>query len=283
MLPAPASAAPTNTTRTLLTMLALSALVVGISGCAPGRDPATRRAAADTGDSDTAGSNGFAFTEANIDDMVILGMPWGFYQSWVLAVYATEYGAGYNITCPVISRPSGSATYQIEGGCSTSDASFEGSATYEYGQSESPLDLDGWTTAYKRGADTSISLTGRSSIIGGISGAEATIREASLSSAGRDFAYTYSFEETDQINDVSDLDSYTIDAEVDGIGAIQFDATGLTISTEQSCDKEPDAGTLEVATGSSTLVLTFDGASDCDGCVPYEVDGVSGESCSTTW
>lgn len=174
--------------------------------------------------------------------------------------------------CP--SAAVASATdWTLSGGCSAGGVDWTGSGTFRRTADGERIQFG--TLAYDAG-DGPVSLTGEILVMSGTLDASHVARDANGDLV---FAHAHTLYTPDAAATTvgaGGAGDYDVSGQLT-VGGLGVFALSGSVSHAGACNREPDAGDLE-ATGASSFDFDVDGASSCDGCVPYS-GTTSGEAC----
>lgn len=174
--------------------------------------------------------------------------------------------------CPSASGPVGT-DWTLSGGCSASGVTWTGAGTFRRTAEGERIQFG--TLAYDAG-DGPIALTGEILVMGGAIDADHVGRDAAGELVFAHSGTTYSPDTAAVAVGGGGAGDYAIAGQLT-VGGLGVFALSGSVSHAGACNREPDGGDLE-ATGASSFDFDVDGASSCDGCVPYS-GTTSGEAC----
>ncbi len=226
------------------------------------------------GDSDTDG--GDTDTAVTDTDTGPLGAPDALliYQALVgpPALVAALRDAVDHGGCPTASVAS-ATDWTLSGGCSAGGVEWTGSGTFRRMADGERIQFG--TLTYDEGAGP-VALTGEILIMGGTVDASHVARDANGELVFAHSHTVYTPDAAATAVGAGGAGDYDLSGQLT-VGGLGVFALSGNVSHAGACNREPDAGDLE-ATGASSFDFDVDGASTCDGCVPY-TGTASGEAC----
>ncbi len=190
-------------------------------------------------------------------------------QTAITAMFLLPVVGSFGVECPAVTELE-SGGFKVEGDCTTEEGeTWSGSMLWE------GADIT-WNAFEMPG----MSIDGSQSILGNglTSNLSVTMSEVGVSHAMTytDYKvpnymefYTASLSEAPYSLDFSGKIS------VDDLG--EFDTTG-SVQDDLTCESEPTSGGFTMD-GEFTFEVTFDGSTDCDGCISWTTDDDSGSKC----
>lgn len=176
--------------------------------------------------------------------------------------------------CPAVTTTTNGFT--LTGGCTDEDGqAWTGTATYEEGPTEGTLTYDAFQSA---DADGTLAYDGVQ-----VAREDGTLTSDMTASGqaqdGQAIAWTYRGHGIDAEAYLGmafgDPGEYAVSGTVEIAGKGAFALSGSAARTEPGCDLEPDSGILRAG----SVTFEHDGATACDGCIPYASGAITGTIC----
>jgi hypothetical protein len=190
-------------------------------------------------------------------------------QTAITAMFLLPFVGSFGVECPAVTELE-SGGFKVEGDCTTEGGdTWSGSMLWEgaditWDAFEMPgMSIDGSQSIFGNGLTSNLSVTMSD---GDVSHAM-TYTDYKVPNF-MEF-YTASLTEAPYSLDFSGKIS------VDDLG--EFDTTG-SVQDDLTCESEPTSGGFTMV-GEFTFEVTFDGGTDCDGCIGWTTDDHSGSKC----
>ena len=219
------------------------------------------------GGDDTDTSGGETDTTETDSDTGPLASPDGLlvYEALIgpPALVATLRDAVDHGGCPS-AVPANATDWTLSGGCSAGGVTWSGQGTFRRTSEGERIQFG--TLGYDAG-DGAIVLSGEILILGGTLDASHVARDANGDLVFAHSHTVYTPDAAATAVGAGGAGDYDLSGQLT-VGGLGVFALSGNVSHAGACNREPDAGDLE-ATGAATFDFDVDGATECDGCVPY--------------